>query len=219
MLFRTSDGLYQSDTLNQFTWLEHGFGTRHLTAWPSGAVATVKQIHSTTVVETVCSGLAGEGDALVTGEAGLSVAVKTADCVPILLVDKRTRSVAAVHAGWKGSAGAIVQKTVKRMSELYGTETRDLYAAIGPCIQSCCYEVGSEVWVCFVKWLPGVGGVEKQMLDLVEVNQRQLVEAGVAEWKIDRGAPCTACTADDLHSFRRDGSLAGRMLSAIRRMS
>ena len=114
----------------------------------------------------------GEGDALLEDQPGSVVAVKTADCIPILLVDERRRAVAAVHAGWRGTAARIAADAVAAMGERFGTRPEDLHAAIGPGIGACCYEVGPEVAAQF-------GGQGRGHIDLTAANRRQLEEAGV----------------------------------------
>ena len=89
------------------------------------------------------------GDALITRTPGLLLAVKTADCVPILLADRRTRGVAAVHAGWRGTLARIAEKTLGRMKMEFDTRAEDVLAALGPAIGGCCYEVGPEVAQAF----------------------------------------------------------------------
>ncbi|HET9401923.1 MAG TPA: peptidoglycan editing factor PgeF, partial [Candidatus Acidoferrales bacterium] len=86
-----------------------------------------------------------KGDALISATPGLVLGVQTADCVPILLADTRTRAIAAVHAGWRGTLARIVAKTIGRMRMEFGTRAGDVIAAIGPCIAQCSYEVGAEV--------------------------------------------------------------------------
>jgi YfiH family protein len=199
--------MYRSELLNQFDWLEHGFGDRHDNSWPAERLATLKQIHSKMVLPAEGPGLAGEGDALVTDRPGLLIGVKTADCVPILLADSRTRAVAAVHAGWRGTSASIAGAALASMSARYGTVAADVYAAIGPCIGVCCYEVGSEV-------LPHLRPGEKQHLDLAAANLRQLVDAGVPESHISSAGLCTKCN-EQFHSYRRDREHAGRMISAV----
>src|SRR6185503_448338 len=118
------------------------------------------------------AGILGEGDALLENTPGSVVAVKTADCIPILLVDERRRAVAAVHAGWRGTAARIVTGAIGRMAERFGTVTADLHAAIGPGIGVCCYEVGPEVAAEF-------GGQGRAHIDLPDSNRQQLTAAGV----------------------------------------
>ena len=145
MFYRDSDNIYRVTELDAFPWLVHGFGTR-LSDIPAafGQLATLKQIHSSSCVAAGGrAGVLGEGDALIENEPGSVVAVKTADCIPILLVDERLRAVAAVHAGWRGTAAQIAAGAVKAMAGRFGTRAEDLHAAIGPGIGKCCYEVGA----------------------------------------------------------------------------
>ena len=137
------DSIYRCEPFQEFVWQQHGFGTRN--ANPT-AVITVRQIHSTRVLDArTVTDRSDEGDALVSDQIGRCIGVRTADCVPILILDAHCRSVAAIHAGWRGTAGSIVQTVVDKMRALYGSRPEDLYAAIGPCIQACCYEVSSDV--------------------------------------------------------------------------
>jgi hypothetical protein len=126
--------IYRVPELESMEWLVHGFGTRHVDV-PALFVnlATLRQIHSTTCVAADGrSGVLGAGDALTENTPGAVVAIRTADCIPILLVDERLRAVAAVHAGWRGTAAGIVQRAMEAMRERFGTSPGDVHAAIGP---------------------------------------------------------------------------------------
>ncbi len=211
-------GVYRAAALDRFPWLEHGFGTRDTQGWPdAGRLVTLHQIHSDHVVRVDCrtrSGRAGEGDALVTNCPGILVGVRTADCVPILIVDPARRAVAAVHAGWRGTAAGIALKAVDKLRSEFGSNPGDLCAAIGPAIGGCCYEVGPEVATLLAPLFPERQDLERRArIDLVEANRRQLLAAGLSQTQIASGAPCTFCTPI-LHSYRRDRS-SGRMVSAI----
>jgi YfiH family protein len=213
-----TQGVFRAPILEQFAWLEHGFGTRTPVGWPDPErLAMLKQIHSAKVVEANgAAGFIGEGDALITDRPGVMVGVRTADCVPILIVDSRKRVVAAVHAGWRGSAQRIVVCTISEMAGHFGTSPEDVYAVIGPAIGHCCYEVGPEVAREFIEWFPELALTNGPVrLDLAETNRRQLRNAGVAGDRIVSGAPCTFCTPETLHSYRRDREAAGRMVSAV----
>ena len=171
-------------------------------------MASLKQIHSAVVLSVDCAGVAGEGDAMVTAQARVPVSIRTADCYPILLADMRNRAVAAVHAGWRGTAARIVVRTIEEMRARFGTDAADLCVAIGPGIGGCCYEVGVEVARQF--------GLERAgKIDLAEMNHRLLVENGVAAGRIEVLGGCTQCDAERFHSFRRDKESAGRMVSYI----
>ena len=208
MFYKDSQQVYRVRELDSLAWLVHGFGTRQADV-PAlfGQLATLKQIHSATCVPAAGrSGILGEGDALLEDTAGSVVAVKTADCVPILLIDDRHHAVAAVHAGWRGTVARIVGNAVEAMRGRFGTLPADLEAAIGPGIGKCCYEVGPEVAAEF-------GKQGRAHIDLPEANRRQLMEAGVTPERIYASSLCTMCRPEEFDSFRRDREAAGRMLS------
>lgn len=209
MFYLDSQHVYRTRLLDALEWLAHGFGTR-LSARPEN-VATVRQVHSALCLPAEGrSGCLGEADALVEHTPGRLVAVKTADCIPLLLADARHRAVAAVHAGWRGTAARIAHSALRTMAERYGTRPEDVYAAVGPGIGPCCYEVGPEVAEVF--GLPRNGPVK---IDLAEINRRQLLEAGVPEERVAIAGLCTRCREAEFHSFRRDRERAGRMYSAV----
>jgi YfiH family protein len=206
VFYKDSQHIYRVRPLEEFAWLQHGFATRHAT--PPDA-ATVHQIHSNICVAARGrTGQLGDGDALLENTPGHLVAVKTADCIPILLVDAEHRAVAAVHAGWRGTVAGIVQNAVRAMSKEFSAQPVFLHAAIGPGIGKCCYEVGADVAAQF-------GEAGPCHIDLAAANRRQLIEAGIPESFIYVANLCTKCNAADFHSYRRDKQHAGRMLSFI----
>ena len=156
---------------------------------------------------------------------GMLLAVQTADCVPILLVDTKKRAVAAVHAGWRGTIRRITAKAVGQMRMHFGSDPADLLAAIGPAIGNCCYEVGVEIAADFlspnpVQWLnqmpPGHQPPPKNvLLDLHRANESQLKQAGVQVRNIFVSNLCTACRTDLLFSYRKQGARSGRQMAAI----
>ena len=181
-------------------------------------------------------------DASITNTPGLLLAVQTADCVPILLVDPNKRAIAAVHAGWRGTLQRILTKTIGRMHMEFGSEPADLLAAIGPSIGPCSYEVGTEVAAAFsakfanaaewfdelrtgdepnpLQWLnmmpPGhQPPPRKVLLDLRKANRAQLLEAGVHKQDIFVSDLCTACRTDLLFSYRKEGPQSGRLMAVI----
>ncbi|MDH4100836.1 MAG: peptidoglycan editing factor PgeF [Nitrospirota bacterium] len=186
----------------------------------------VKQTHSTEILavdshrsvsEWIEEGKKGY-DGIVTDRPGWAVAIYTADCVPVLLYDGRKKVCAAVHAGWRGTAGEIVKKAVEVMREKYGSRPADIGAAIGPCIGSCCYQVDDAVYNSF-RLYPWKGEVFREdgprwRLNLKDTNRRQLMEAGLADEKISSSHLCTACRTDLFFSYRLEGS-TGRMVSGI----
>ena len=209
MFRRSSDGIWHSDILDNLPWVEHGFATRHRPDWP-GDYARVRQVHSALVQEA--SGDAPQGDGLITRERGRWIGIRTADCVPVLLADVNHRAVAAIHAGWRGTAGKIVRVALDQMHQRYGTTSEDVRAAIGPCIAQCCFEVGPEVGAEF----PNEFQSDPPRVDLVRANQRQLLEWGVDTAAVDIAGLCTMCDSGEFESYRRDREQSGRMVSAIR---
>ncbi|MFN7993227.1 MAG: polyphenol oxidase family protein [Bryobacteraceae bacterium] len=207
MFYRDPQNIYRVSELDRIPWLEHGFGTRRSNVAQNGMLATLHQIHS-----AIClpargrSGLLGDGDALLENTPGRLVGVKTADCIPILLVDEQNRAVAAVHAGWRGTAAGIAGEAIARMAAEFSTRPERLHAAIGPGIGKCCYEVGPEVAAQF-----GAEGPCK--IDLPGANHSQLLTAGVPVQQIYTAGLCTMCGVEDFDSFRRDKEKAGRMIS------
>jgi polyphenol oxidase len=202
--------VYRVPELDRFPWLDHGFGTIAADVPRTVApLALLHQIHSATCVAAGGrEGELGDGDALLENLPGHAVAVKTADCTPILLADVRLRAVAAVHAGWRGTVQEIVAGAVAAMRERFGSAPADIHAAIGPAIGACCYEVGPEVSVHF-----GLSG--RTHIDLAAANRGQLERAGVAPGRIYVAGLCTRCHPERFHSFRRDGAAAGRLHSFV----
>jgi YfiH family protein len=208
VFYQDSRQIYRVTELDSLPWLVHGFGTR-LARVPAlfANLATLRQIHSTACVAAAGrGGVLGVGDALLENTPGSVVAIKTADCLPILLVDERRRAVAAVHAGWRGTVAGMAQRAVEAMGAQFGSLAGDLHAAIGPGIGKCCYEVGPEVAAQF-------GQQGRAHVDLAAANRRQLMDAGVTPERIYASNLCTMCRGEEFHSFRRDKEAAGRLYS------
>ena len=212
MFFKDADNVYRSDRLARLPRLIHGFGTRDAKDWP-GDYIRAKQTHSDIILapdgKDTC---AGEGDALVLTAPGHLIGVRTADCVPLLIADGESRTIAAVHAGWRGTASRIAQKAVRRLRD-FGLKSEDLIVAIGPCIGECCFEVGPEVGPHFQSLFPEQ--TDFRHIDLAEANRRQLITAGIKPENIDVSGLCTKCGAGEFHSYRRDREASGRMVAAI----
>lgn len=174
-----------------------------------------------------------EGDGSLTQTPGVMLGILTADCVPVLIADRRQRVVAAIHAGWRGTVGCIVEHGIRVMQARYDTRPEDLIAAIGPAIGPCCFEVGEEVRSHFLEEFPygeelvsasysGVGGSEAASvrIDLPEANRRQLLASGVPAGNIQVLAECTACTrlpdsSRKYFSHRAEKGFTGRLMSVI----
>lgn len=179
--------------------------------WATGRqrpVAWLDQRHSAVCVEAT-AGCCGEGDALWTAEPELALCVSTADCVPVALAG--ARGVAMIHAGWRG----IVAGVVGRAAQAVETRSRGAKAWIGPAVGVCCYEVGDDVAAkveaASVSEVVVAASGQRPHLDLAAAVEHQLRDAGVTF--VERLGPCTRCSPDLLHSYRRDGAGAGRNLS------
>lgn len=213
-----ADGIYRCDAFQEFVWQRHGFGTR---MGSPEAILTLRQVHSNQVLNA--NGLKDrerEGDALITDEIGKSIGVRTADCVPILLLDSRRRAIGAIHAGWRGTAAEVVKRAIAQMCGDFDSSPADLYAAIGPCIRGCCYEVGADVAAHFVESFPEWQSVPgKRKLNLPGANHRQLESAGVRQDRIFDCELCTVCQSDQFFSYRREPGNPERMVAAICRLA
>ena len=160
-----------------------------------------------------------EVDAVVTNLKGFCLCVSTADCVPILIYDPVRQVIAAVHAGWRGTVGRIVERTLEAMKSHYGTEGKDVVACIGPSISLESFEVGDEVYAAFEEAGFDMTRVakryEKWHFDLWEANRMQLLAHGVLSENIEVAGVCTYQHYEDFFSARRLGIQSGRILSGI----
>jgi YfiH family protein len=158
-------------------------------------------------------------DAIVTSRANLAICIKTADCVPVFIVDKVKKVIAVVHAGWRSSALGISAKVIKVMQSQYRCRSADILAAIGPSIGRCCYEVDQATADAFRQqnnyelFLQQGKKKDKWMLDLPEANRLQILEAGVPENNIEVSEFCTTCNQDMFFSHRGSGGITGRQIN------
>ena len=209
--------------------------------WP---LISLRQIHSDLIHLVEASEQTLTGDGLITDVPGIVIAIQTADCLPITLVDPKRKAVGVFHAGWRGTVKRIAEKGVGEMRRYFGCDPRNMMAAIGPGVQSCCYDVGEEVRTNFQSQFsyadtlfrevkesdpvrekypllfltaraPGHSELPtKLFLDLNEANRRQLLDAGLSAKYIDSSFPCTACHTDLLFSYRAEKGVTGRMMAA-----
>jgi polyphenol oxidase len=212
-------------------------------AWP---LITLRQIHSD-LIHCISSAPENQlaGDGLLTATPGLLLAIQTADCLPVVLVDAKRRAVGVFHAGWRGTVKRIVEKGVGEMRRYFGTRPLDIQAAVGPGVRKCCYDVGPEVRDHFDSQFdyaaklfhevkesdpirekypllfltaraPGHGELpNKIFLDLVEANRCQLLAAGVSAKNITASPLCTSCRTDVLFSYRAEKGVTGRLMGVV----
>lgn len=220
-----------------------------VTGDPATPLVTLRQIHSSVVVvgeaEDVSRQNPWKGDGLMTDEPGLLLGIQTADCIPVLVADRKRHVVAAFHAGWRGTVKRIVESGVGRMRLEFGSRPEDLTAAIGPGVGACCYAVGDEVLSSFesqftyagelfhevydtdpvrtkypmlflTQRAPGHSDIGPSLhVDLVEANRRQLLAAGIKPRAIHATGGCTVCHRELFFSHRASHGHAGRMMSVI----
>jgi polyphenol oxidase len=215
-------------------------------------LVTLRQIHSSLIRKVHAMDVQGnempavlKGDGLMTDEPGVILGIQTADCIPVLLADRKNRAVAAFHAGWRGTLARIVEKGVGRMRLEFGSKPENLLASIGPGIGQCCYAVGEEVQQEFASQFaygselfrevydsdpvkekypmlfltaraPGHSAIGPGIhLDLAEANRRQLLAAGLKKQAIFMTGQCTGCHTDRFFSHRTERGFTGRMMSVI----
>jgi YfiH family protein len=188
------------------------------------AVRRMHQVHGNAIAAAHRDASeAPPADGLTSDDGSLLLAVRVADCVPLLLADRRSGAVAAVHAGWRGAAAGIPREALRAMTGLYGTTAETVVAALGPSIGACHYEVGPDVEAAFrhARW-PGwmVDGWftrhSRLRLDVAAAVVDQLRQAGMTADSIHVSGLCTACHPDWFYSYRRDGAGTGRLVGFIR---
>lgn len=177
------------------------------------------QVHSDTIYSVTKKENIGwnevsniDADALITNLKGVVLSVLTADCVPILLFDKKKEVIAVVHSGWRGTYKEITFKTVERMKKEFNSNPKDILASIAPSIAKCCYEVDEDVAKFFQEGLTPLKD-KKFMLDLVLINKNQLIRSGVEN--IEMSNICTSCNKEKFFSYRKESGCSGRFISFI----
>lgn len=200
---------------------------------PRQRLVRVRQVHGDRVLVVRAHGDEGseltEADIITTDDSTIGAAIQTADCVPLLLADRRSGAVAAAHAGWRGLAAGVPRVAVTAMAHAFGSQPAYVVAAIGPSISAARYEVGEDVRASFeasgepadrvAAWFPAQTRPGHWLFDGWSAAADQLEAAGVPAASIHRSAACTASFPDLFCSYRRDGQRAGRMAAAIRRRS
>jgi hypothetical protein len=186
-------------------------------------IVTMKQVHGANIIEVKDQNHkeTGEADGLFTAIRDVYLGVLTADCVPILFVVPEKKIAAAVHAGWRGTVAGLAGKMVHQLSESFNLSADEIEAALGPAIGSCCYEVKDDVTrPLLAKWQDLAESVlqlreGKRFLDLRKMNRILLQQAGIPGRHIYEIGPCTACSAQEYFSYRREKRETGRQMSFI----
>ena len=183
----------------------------------------LQQVHGNTVFQAQSKD-AGRGafeyetavagcDGLISAQGGLPLAVFSADCLSVFMLDVRNNVCAVIHAGWRGSKEKITLSAISILKEEFLSSPKDIICGFGPCIRNCCYEVDKDFRDYFPDCIEERQG--RLFLDLIKVNSQQLLSAGVLEKNISDSQICTSCQNEDFFSYRKEGQSAGRMMSVI----
>ncbi|HZS25987.1 MAG TPA: peptidoglycan editing factor PgeF [Candidatus Angelobacter sp.] len=239
----TKDDQRERVEANRKLFLSAAGAATKIKPWP---LITLRQVHSD-VIHVVRSPQPGPlaGDGMITNVPGIALGILVADCFPVLLVDSKNKAIGAFHCGWRPTVKRMVEKGLGIMRFEFGTRPQDIYAVIGPGIQSCCYEVGEELKEQFESQFayaadlfhtvqdsdpvrekypllfmnqraPGHGDLcIKLHLDLREANRRQLLALGVPEKNISALSNCTACNTRKFFSHRAEKGVTGRMMAVV----
>lgn len=219
--------------LEQFPFFIHGFSFRldkrerqfydALNIFKD-RVLSIKQIHSNNILlidkKIDLDSLKDfKGDAIITNQTNLPIAVRTADCIPIILFDPKEKIIAIVHVGRKGTFLKIAKKVIKKLKEFFGVSPNDILVGVGPSIKACCYEVDENIIEVFKKefihlkrYTKGSDS-NKFFLDLSRINCDQLLEEGVKKENILNIGLCTCCYYREFYSYRRNNKEKGRMIN------
>ncbi|MDE0101402.1 MAG: peptidoglycan editing factor PgeF [Bryobacterales bacterium] len=210
-------------------WLAHGFSTRatgDFLRWPSDSkiaavfqagrcgTAMLRQVHSGRWVraDAPWGQARPKADAVGSATPGVLMGVRTADCLPVLLVAPRSRAVAAVHAGWRGTVAGVLPRAVQGLTADLGARPGEIEAAVGPGIGTCCFEVGEEVASQFPDHCVA-DGCGRPHVDLAAALEGQLADCGVPTVMTAR--LCTHCDVERFFSHRAEAGRTGRMLSVV----
>lgn len=197
--------------------------------WPFEAWTCAEQVHGSRVVrvtgdERGMGRLSRESaiqdaDALITDEPGILLTMYFADCVPLYFYDPEHEALGLAHAGWKGTVADVAGETIRAMVEAFGTAPAQLYAAIGPSIGACCYEVDDTVMNRVREVVPDddsfhvPSSAGKSRLNLKEINKHLMIKAGILPSRIEMSGWCTSCSTDLFFSHRKERGQTGRMMS------
>ncbi|HZY10921.1 MAG TPA: peptidoglycan editing factor PgeF [Bacteroidota bacterium] len=183
-------------------------------------LAIPNQVHGDTVQFVTDPGTFPSCDALMTNRPNIFLVITVADCLPIFLFDPTTKSLAAIHVGWRGSVSSILKKTIMGMQLKYDVRPENLIAYLGPSAGPCCYEVGHDVAKFFSRQYLIIKNNQKKNfhLDLKKYNIDLLRGVGVLKKNIEISSQCTICNPEVFHSYRRDWEKSGRMMGVIGRV-
>jgi YfiH family protein len=234
-VFRRTNGIkwVTFPPLEECPFLLHGFLTETENFSPQGGEAKLQEVLSkinreqkrpVTLIQThhdTCVVITGEdilkrrykGDAVLTNRDDIVISVSVADCLPIFLLDQRSKVIGLVHAGWRGTLLGIARRAAESAKRQLKCDPARFVAVFGPCIHSCCYQVSHDVGILFGKECTRAGEDGGLMLDLVCANMKQLASCGVKEDKMFCVDRCTCCDREQFSSYRREGKNTVKMIA------
>jgi len=216
--FSVSEGDTQTNISKNWKILSSAFNI------PEDHFITVNQIHGDRILiidDNLRDSHDPGYDGIITNKPGIAIGIKTADCVPIFLVDRAKHIIGTIHAGWKGTSLNIASKALRILVNEFGSKPEDIIVTIGPSIGPCCYEVDETVWTAMEKdpdrdlFFKKSRKAERWMLDLPKANQQQILRAGISSVNVTSPGICTSCHRDTFFSHRGEGGQTGRQLSFI----
>ncbi|MBI3016508.1 MAG: peptidoglycan editing factor PgeF [Deltaproteobacteria bacterium] len=220
--------IIQSELLNSFSFIQHGFLTRDFgkdqaKGIPVRQICRIKQVHGNNVVlaqseKELETYKQTSADSVLTKLRQTALIISTADCVPLLFCDLTKKVIAAAHAGWRGTSQNVAQTTIQALQTQFQCDPQNVVVAIGPAIQACCYEVDQNVYdqISQKDFFKSIAHKKNHwMLSLPQMNHHQLVNSGVLKDHIWISPLCTACHLDQFYSYRKESEKAGRQWSFI----
>ncbi|MBM4165593.1 MAG: peptidoglycan editing factor PgeF [Ignavibacteria bacterium] len=182
---------------------------------PLEKLAIQKQIHSNYVRKISTPGIYEQTDAMYTQEKNIFLCVTVADCMPIFLFDCKENIVAVVHSGWRGCVNEILRTTIVHLLNEHSIDEKNIFCYIGPSAGKCCYEIESDVASNFSEQFLTKRNEHKFLLDMQSFARDELLQCGVPFQHIEISNACTIHQKEFFHSYRRDGTLSGRMMGVL----
>lgn len=182
-------------------------------ALQSNNLVIPKQVHSNNIEVVNESGFYPNTDGIITYQKDLVLSIQVADCIPIFISDVSTGVISLIHAGWRGIAASIIEKSIEKIRSINST-TQNLEVVLGPSIRQCCFEIGPEVSKQFDQKYQEEGKGDRSYLDPQSVVIDKFIQLGAKPRNITDIEECTCCS-NEFHSYRRDGKKAGRMIALI----
>ncbi len=218
-VFSTRERNFRREKIDPAEYRKNISGLAHRLSVNPEKIFFFNQVHGSKVItldshyEKKQSEECSDADGGLTERHGAAIAIVTADCAPLFLLDTEGSSTGLLHVGWKGAKKGIINEAFARLKSSFNCDASDMIAGLGPMIRQCCYEVGSE----FVHEFPGFVAQKscRHFFDLAGFIRAALIQNGVKENHVYDSGLCTVCRSDLFFSYRREGPAVGRICSAV----